>query len=518
MGAPTRGSAASGKAAGSAGYLRKDGHADTESAAGAALPTLAEVVEDIGLGWAQLRAGFLGGGVWLADGSELLLISSVAQAVSAEWGLSHYERGMVVTIVFLGILSGNLISGPLGDSFGRREMIIISYFSIFVFSIMSSYSTGYWNLVIVRFFVGASFGLGQPSWGALCVEITPVSHRIAMNSWTQALFSIGEMYSAILIMADDPKMRKLSWRWLLQAGAVPALLFGLLASFFLNQSPSYLALHGRREEAALVLKSMRRDNGSAGASVDFQLVPQIKTGSFFANVNRQFNVIFSKRLRVSTAIVVYSCFTLNMVFYGCLYAFPQVLPDVFSSESGRSASAELLFGALWELPGLLLGFILGTTMPRKLVIKLYAAMVGLSLLVFASGCYWNSDNLFVQVCLRVGYYGVKCFTNVGFVVVYQYSIEIYPAEARVTGTAFNLAGGRMAGISAPLLFEFAKIGFGNCAFFYCCAFLAIINFLLVDLLPYETSGKDSKECEHHHEHDDYGAVEARESVAGPNTA
>lgn len=506
MGTPTRGSSSSGKSL------------DAESPAGAALPTLAEVVEDIGLGWAQLRAGLLGGGVWLADGSELLLISSVAQAVSAEWGLSHYERGMVVTIVFLGILSGNLVSGPLGDSFGRREMIIISYFAIFVFSILSSYSTGYWHLVIVRFFVGASFGLGQPSWTALCVEITPVSHRIAMNTFSQALFSIGEMYSAILIMADDPRMRNLHWRWLLQVGAVPALIFGLLALSFLNQSPSYLALHGRREEAARVLQSMRHDNGSGGASVDFQLVPQVKTGSFFAMVSRQFNVIFSKRLRLSTAIVVYSCFVLNMVFYGCLYAFPQVLPYVFSSDSGRSASAELLFGALWELPGLLLGFILGTTMPRKMVIKLYAAMVGLSLAVFATGCLFSSENLMIQVCLRMGYYGVKCFTNVGFVVVYQYSSEIYPAQARVTGTAINLAGGRMAGISAPLWFEFVKITFGSCCFFYSCAFLAFINFLLVDFLPYETSGKDSKECEYHHEHDDYGAVEARESVAGPCAA
>lgn len=480
------------------------------------MPTLSEVVDDIGMGFAQLRAGLLGGGVWLADGSELLLISSVAQAVSAEWDLTSYQRGMVVTIVFLGILSGNLLSGPLGDIFGRRGLIIVSYFMIFVFSIMSSYAMGYWSLVWVRLLVGASFGLGQPAWNALGTEITPVSYRIAMNSATQALFSVGEMFSALLIMADDPKMRNLHWRWLLQAGAVPSLMFGLLALLFLNQSPSYLASRGRHQEARNVLESMRRDNGSGGTSVDFQVTPQAPTdGSMFQRVRRQFAIIWSRKLRASTAIMVYTCFTLNMIFYGCLYAFPQVLPDLFaaSDNGARSAAAELLAGASWELPGLVLGCVLGSSLSRKLAMKLYCLLASMALLVFATGCLWSSDSLIIQVCLRGGYYGVKCFVNIGFVVVYQYSIEIYPVEARVTGTATNLAGGRMAGIISPLFFEFMTHWLGSYSFFYSCAMLAAINFCLVDQLPFETSDKSLHDCENYDEEDDnYGSIEeARDS-------
>merc|ERR1719199_1726418 len=103
----------------------------------ASKPSIGEVVDRLGFGAAQARAAFLGGGVWLADGAELLLISSVTAAVADEWGFSALQRGAVVSIVFVGILAGNLFSGPVGDNFGRRQVILWSYTGIFVFSIVS---------------------------------------------------------------------------------------------------------------------------------------------------------------------------------------------------------------------------------------------------------------------------------------------------------------------------------------------------------------------------------------------
>ena len=38
-----------------------------------------DVIDQIGMGPAQIFWGLLGGGVWLADGAELLLVSSVTR-------------------------------------------------------------------------------------------------------------------------------------------------------------------------------------------------------------------------------------------------------------------------------------------------------------------------------------------------------------------------------------------------------------------------------------------------------
>eukprot|EP00438_Fugacium_kawagutii_P020118 Skav226970 [mRNA] locus=scaffold51:356186:370706:- [translate_table: standard] len=91
-------------------------------------PTLGEVVDMIGMGPAQIRAGLLGGSVWMADGAELLLISSVADTLSREWQLSRFLKGFVVTVVYTGLMAGNISSGPAGIRFGRREAVLASFF------------------------------------------------------------------------------------------------------------------------------------------------------------------------------------------------------------------------------------------------------------------------------------------------------------------------------------------------------------------------------------------------------
>merc|ERR1719221_271886 len=88
-----------------------------------------------------------------------------------------------------------------------------------------------------------------------------------------------------------------------------------------------------------------------------------------------------------------------------------------------------------------------------------------------------------------GIYGIKCFVAIGFVVVYQYSIEIYPTEARTTGTAINMGSGRVAGIISPLIFEAVVSMTGAFSvFFYLLIGCALLNFLLIPLLKYETFG------------------------------
>merc|ERR1719316_1695796 len=127
----------------------------------------------------------------------------------------------MVTIVYIGVLAGNLISGPLADRYGRFHLIQSSYIGIFTFSILSSLMMSYWSLCFWRFFVGFSFGIGQPPWNVLATEITPAKWRVVVNGLSQSLFIVGEIYSCALILADDPTMLTLNWRHLLQLGAIP---------------------------------------------------------------------------------------------------------------------------------------------------------------------------------------------------------------------------------------------------------------------------------------------------------
>jgi len=267
---------------------------------------------------------------------------------------------------------------------------------------------------------------------------------------------------------------------------------------------------------------MARDNGHpADMSVDFVLVTresQLKrlakklrvarrlTVLSNSDLLRHVRVVFGPNLWLSTLIVMYSCFVLNFLYYGCLYALPQVLAS--SDQPGSNAALELLTGALAEIPGQVLGILCGSYLTRKLNMKVYLGLTSLSLMSFVFSLVHPGGG--AKIFQLAGIYGIKCFVAIGFVVVYQYSIEIYPTEARTTGTAINMGSGRVAGIISPLIFEaVVSMTGGFAVFFYLLIGCASLNFLLIPLLRYETFGMALMD-----EIDDEDEVEAGKSEQG----
>mmetsp|Transcript_118260 Transcript_118260/g.331215 ORF Transcript_118260/g.331215 Transcript_118260/m.331215 type:complete len:531 (+) Transcript_118260:178-1770(+) len=482
------------------------------SSSGDDRPSVGDIVEDLGFGFAQIRAILIGGGTYLADGAELLLISSVAKAVSRDWDLPALARGMLVTVVFLGILTGNILSGVLSEAIGRRAVITWSYLGLFVFSIASSFAAGVKSLGAARLLVGTFIGLGQPAWNSIGAEIMPSAWRAFAPAGVFILFSCGELYSASLLLADDPSLLDLHWRGLLRWGAIPGGILAVSALLFLNESPAYLALRGRREEATEVLEAMRRENRAPDVSVDFREPRQSSANSsegrtMSSIVSRQWQIVFGNRLFGTTLIIMYSCFVLNFAYYGCMYSFPQVLAEVLAY---RSAASQLLIGALWEIPGNAMGFLIGFTLPRKLGMKVYLLSQALFMASFITGARavsHGSNNVFMEMSLYVGYYGIKTMGSAGFCVVYTYSSEVYPTEARATGSAVNIAGGRAGSMLAPLVFEVLTDATGSFhAFFITMIVLSLANCFLIDMLRFETANMRLCDSDEHSE--DEAAVAA----------
>eukprot|EP00392_Amoebophrya_sp_AT5.2_P000926 g928.t1 len=417
------------------------------------------------------------GGIWMADGAELLLISSVTKALADEWDLTNVERGSVVSIVFIGVLFGNLLSGKLGDLLGRRIPILLSYGCIFLFSLASAMAVDFYTLICLRFFVGAAFGLGQPSAGALAAEIMPAAWRIFPQVCGQAMFPIGEMYSGFLVAIDDPQMRDLDWRWLITMGALPSIVLGLYAYYELYESPLWLATQpGRQSEAVRMLEKIRAANyvpegadklGSSTMSfngivrsVSNAAVAMSPTGTasgvtahvnylesqtdeaaasgmppgrtsdtsvFSATISETnfegcwtepielkdeptpkpptkaaANIVddaeqqqsfspaspslfrFSPQYIGATFTLCWTTFTLNFVYYGGLYAFPQLLEGIGDTLT-VSPAVSLMLAALCEIPGCVIALLLGLYCFRKPSMMLSLLLCCLSTGLFVAG-------------------------------------------------------------------------------------------------------------------------------------
>lgn len=447
---------------------------------------VADVIERLGFGWTHLKEVILGAGVWLADGSAILLIGSVTHAVALEWGLAHWKKGCIVSTIFVGVLFGNFISGPGSDSFGRRPPIIISYIGVAICMLCGAFANSFEALSAVSLMFGVSYGIGQPAWNALCTEITPSNRRSMMSIGSQSLFVVGELYAAVLVWMDDPTMQHLQWRWLMVKGSIPACICGVLSICLLNESPSWLAIHGRNQEAKGVLESMRYWNRKYGVSVDFQPCEVLVSENRGEAIRQQLGVVFGRVMFFSTVVTCFSCFTLNFMLHGSLYAFPQVLPEV---DLGSSAAAGLIIGAIWELPGYALALLGGSFLDRRPAQVAYLAAIVPSIGLFVYGGLLKHPFF-----LQIGYAGMKCFINMAGVAIYQYTSELYPTSARVAGTAVCFALGRLGSIVAPLVFEnLWALTSSWASFFYVMLSLTVFNVVLVCFLPFETRNRSLKD-------------------------
>lgn len=443
--------------------------------------SLGEVVEQIGFGPTHARYCLTGGGIYVADGAELLLISAITDSVAADWHLTPTLRALLVTVVYFGMMIGNLSGGTLGDRYGRRIVILLSYSLVFVFCFLSSFAQNYVTMCTLRIAVGYGIGLGVPAWNALGAELTPRSWRMVMQSASYVLFTFGELYVCVLILRDDPEMEYLQWRSLIRLGALPGLVCLVTSLVFLYESPSYLALQGRSEEAKTVLKVNAKDNGCADTNVDFS--PVVTSDPVDRpTVGSQICVLFGPHLLSTTLVCLYTTFMCNVMYYGFIYALTQLLPEL--QDSDMSAGMDLLIGALWELPGALLGMILGLYVRRKLALKMSLWILSVFLFLFATGISGKGGTI-ADAAWHVGYYGLKCFVMVLFSAAYVFSTEVYPTSVRTTGAALCVAGGKLGACVSPLAFEYLDEVLGATWFFWITLVLTIFNALIIDFAPVE---------------------------------
>lgn len=59
---------------------------------------------------------------------EMVVISLLHEPLKAEWGLDELSFATLGSVIFAGLLVGNLSGGLLADKFGRRNTLIGAFF------------------------------------------------------------------------------------------------------------------------------------------------------------------------------------------------------------------------------------------------------------------------------------------------------------------------------------------------------------------------------------------------------
>lgn len=183
-------------------------------------------------------------------------LSFVAPGMAAEYHLTsplHPDGGLPVALLpffgLLGTVVGSLLWGTLADRIGRRPAILFAGVLFITTSVCGAMPSFTGNLVMC-FFMGVSAGGMLPVTFTLLAETVPTRHR----GWLLVLIGGNAALAyAITSQLAESLMPQYGWRILWLVGMPTGVLL-LLLNRWIPESPRYLLLAGRADEARAVME------------------------------------------------------------------------------------------------------------------------------------------------------------------------------------------------------------------------------------------------------------------------
>ena len=174
--------------------------------------------------------------------------------------LNAVQEGLITFLLLIGAALGALVGGRIADSFGRKRTITVLAVIFFIGALASAFAPTYGIFLGARFILGLAVGGASVTVPVYLGEVAPFEKRGGLVSRNE-LMIVGGQFLAFLFNAIIGNVWGSNgevWRYMLTIAAIPAivLFFGMLR---LPESPRWLALKGRSDEALAVLRTLRTE-------------------------------------------------------------------------------------------------------------------------------------------------------------------------------------------------------------------------------------------------------------------
>src|SRR5215213_10571697 len=219
--------------------------------------SIQEAVDRLGFGRFQKRLLAVCGVTWAADGAEVVLLGFALPSVIENFGISPTQAGLIASATFAGMLAGAWFWGTISDYIGRRTGFQLTVLIFALFGLLSAFAPSWEWLALLRFLTGFGLGGALPLDFSLYSEFLPTENRGRNLVILESFWALGTIIAAGLAWLLVPSF---GWRPLLASSAVAAALV-LWIRRSIPESPRYLAISGKNEEAREILAGIARENG-----------------------------------------------------------------------------------------------------------------------------------------------------------------------------------------------------------------------------------------------------------------
>jgi len=364
------------------------------------------------------------------DGMDVSAIAFAVPEIIREWGVSKQQMAPVVSSVFIGLVVGALIAGPVADEFGRKWVIVISVFAFGTLTALAATSTDLKALLMFRLLAGVGLGAALPNTVTLMAEYAPARRRALFVTLIYSGFTIGATAVGFVASWLIPFA---GWRIALgSSGALPIVLSVVLA-LALPESALFLAAKGRNPE--LTRRLLRRVDPTAELPVScaFSVTQPVRT------TENPLRVILSRNYLLTSVCLWVAYFTGVFVAYCVLNWMP-----LMAREAGFDVSQSAIITSMFTLSGPVGSIAIGAAMDR--VKPAFVLAVGFLLAAFV---LWlmsqrpDSYLLLRLLCFALGFFAHGAVTGLNAL-----SAKAYPTTASATGVSWMQGWGRTGGIAS----------------------------------------------------------------------
>jgi MFS transporter, putative metabolite:H+ symporter len=377
-------------------------------------------------------------GVLVLDFFDFFLIAFVMSAIGPEWHLTYGQGALILYGAGVGAIVGSLVSGSLGDLFGRKQLTVIGTLICGICAgCIGLLPTGAWiGLAVLRFLVGFGLAAGVTPILPMVVEQTPTRWRTGVTSFFVVFASAGTLLatftSAILLHA-------FGWRGVAMTGFI-ALVVGVLVWALVPESARWLAAKGRFGEARdEVARALGRPAGSLPLpTIRPAVQPRANLAELYQNPG-----LFWQTLIIwgGSASAVY-----GYILWG-----PTIIALALQVEPAQAAKYFLIISASGVTGKILVSFIAPMMGRRALGVTFgLLAAVGLCLAGYYNNALVSGFPLFVILTAAAAFFAEGGFSNLAPYTIEQYGVSLGSRSSGL-GQAANGVGKILGPLTLAIL-------------------------------------------------------------------
>ena len=394
------------------------------------------------------------GTVWILDGLEVTLVGNVASRMT-EGGsgiaIDASQIGTAAAFYVAGACTGALFFGQLTDRFGRKRLFLLTLGLYLLATGATAFAFAPWYFYAARFLTGAGIGGEYAAINSAIDELIPARVRGRVDLIINGTYWLGAAagsLAALVLLDTSIFAADLGWRLAFGIGVVLGVVI-LFVRRNVPESPRWLFIHGREEEAERIVDEIEHDveeetGRELPAPGEELTVRQRKTIPFRTIASTALK-LYPQRTVLGIALFVGQAFIYNAVTFD--------LGTLLSKYFAVAAGSVPVFYAIFAFGNFLGPVTLGRlfdTVGRKPMITL--SYVGSAALLVVTALLFTGDTLTRWSFIAL--IGVTFFlASSGASAAYLTVSEIFPMETRALAIAFFYAiGTAVGGITGPLLF------------------------------------------------------------------